>query len=232
LNEVISSESEGADVQMIDREYFATPKKDNPMMAFLEHTLGGHDLITADGKSLPVIYIGPKLTPSVLIIYQIGQITVSFLVDMPDEQSKTKDKLDAEFCKNLGKFISHRMTFAPTLEDLYNRRQGFEEEYRYIYFNHINLALKTSLKEKGAMISRDTMGILNTIHSDFEKSTDNISEVIIRTADDRWIVGRKSEQREFFVIFDNARGTSTHLIDINEQVRKLSQTYFNNIFID
>jgi hypothetical protein len=46
---------------------------------------------------------------------------------------------------------------------------SYAEEYRYIYFNHMNLALKTSIKRKGLMISRDNMKILNDMHIDFEK---------------------------------------------------------------
>ena len=44
-----------------------------------------------------------------------------------------------------------------------------DEEYRYLYFNHINLALKTSVKDRSVTISRDTMNILNTMHTDFER---------------------------------------------------------------
>jgi len=73
------------------------------------------------------------------------------------------------------------------------------------------------------------MKMLNDIHTDFEKAPENLSEVLIRTQNDRWIVGRKSDQREFFVIFDHKNSL---LIEINEEVKKLSSTYFNNIFID
>jgi len=51
----------------------------------------------------------------------------------------------------------------------------------------------------------------------------------VGTQNDGWVVGRKSDQREFYVIFDQK---SAHLIEINEEVKKLRSTYFNNIFID
>jgi len=93
----------------------------------------------------------------------------------------------------------------------------------------MNFALKTSLKDKSQSIPRETMKMLNDLHADFEKSPENISEVLVRTQNDRWVVGRKSDQREFYVIFDQK---NAHLIEINEEVKKLSSTYFNNIFID
>ncbi|PRP76652.1 aspartate kinase [Planoprotostelium fungivorum] len=204
--------------ELIHSDYFLN--KSNNSTSFLTKTLSGHSLTattTEDIRALPLIYIGPKEEKLALIMYQIGQITVTFMVG--ETEGGKEKQLDANFCKSLGTFVIHQMTFASSLEELYNRRQVMEEEYRYIYFNHINLALKTSYKDKGATMSRDTMNILNTIHTDFEKSTEKISEVVVRTSDDRWIVGRKSEQREFYVIFDNNK--NDHLMQINDQVRKL-----------
>jgi hypothetical protein len=39
-----------------------------------------------------------------------------------------------------------------------------------------------------------------------------ISEVLIRNQEDQWVVGRKSDQREFYVIFEHK---NSHLIEIN-----------------
>jgi len=176
--------------------------------------------------NIPFVYIGSKdpLEQYNLILYQLQEITCMFLI------KTSKASIDVSFWKNLDSFIGHQIDILPPIqEDHYLKKQGGEEQYRYIYFNHMNFALKTSLKEKGAAVPRETMKMLNEIHSDFEKSPENISEVLIRTQNDRWIVGRKSDQREFYVIFDHK---NSHLIEINEEVRKLSTTYFGNIFID
>jgi hypothetical protein len=93
--------------------------------------------------------------------YQLQESTCIFLVDPTS---------DASFYKNLGSFITHQIEFlAPILEDHYLKKHSFEDQYRYVYFNHMNFALKTSIKEKGAAIPRDTMKMLNDIHADFEK---------------------------------------------------------------
>ncbi len=71
--------------------------------------------------------------------------------------------------------------------------RSYADDYRYIYFNHMNLALKTSIKKKGTpslsdlflflprmltllsffrlglSITREHMKILNDMHADFEK---------------------------------------------------------------
>jgi len=125
--------------------------------------------------------------------------------------------------------VPHLNFLAPILADHYIRKHGNEDQYRYVYFNHMNLAMKTSLKQKGSDLPRETMKMLNEIHADFETQPSVPSEVLIRTSGDRWLVGRKSDQREFYVFFDSK---NANLLEINEDVRKLSGTYFNNIFID
>jgi hypothetical protein len=61
------------------------------------------------------------------------------------------------------------------------------------------------------------------------RSPDKVSEVLIRTQTDKWIVARKSDQREFYVIFDPK---NTNMVEISEEVKKLVATNFSNIFID
>lgn len=139
-----------------------------------------------------------------------------FLVE--DSQSATDPKskettIESSALQSLGMFVSEQIrNLVPILEENYMKKQGNEDQYKYIYFNHMNFALKTSIKDKGLGIARDTMKMLNDIHSDFEKSPENISEVLVRTQNDKWVVGRKSDQREFYVIFDNK---NSHLIEIN-----------------
>jgi len=43
------------------------------------------------------------------------------------------------------------------------------------------------------------------------------------------LLEKKSDQREFYVIFEQK---NANLLEVNEEVRKLSSTYFNNIFIE
>jgi len=172
--------------------------------------------------NVPTVYLTANDKPYSMVIFTFKDITYVFLID-PSGSS------DLSFYKTVGSFVMQQLDFlAPILEDHYLRKQGFEDQYRYIYFNHMNFALKTSIS-KGLVIPRETMKMLNDIHADFEKSVESVSEVLIRTQNDRWVVGRKSDQREFYVIFDHK---NSHLIEINEEVKKLSSTYFNNIFID
>jgi len=44
-----------------------------------------------------------------------------------------------------------------------------EIEYRYIYFNQMNLAIKTTIKSKMLELSREVLILLNQMHHDFER---------------------------------------------------------------
>ena len=109
-----------------------------------------------------------------------------------------------------------------------------EIQYKYLYFNHMNLAQKSSFmslpKKAGAPVisslAPEYIQYLTDMHSDFSRLQED-SEIILKTRGDWWVVGRKSDQREFFVILNQK---NANLIDINEEIRRLSATHFGNIF--
>jgi len=127
------------------------------------------------------------------------------------------------------------------LNDQRLKLQGQEDPFRFLYFNHMNLALKTALNSKGGpQLTMETIKLIRNIHSDFSttsfkkkkvmESKAGVCEVIIRTRSNGWVVGRRANQshREFFVLIDDKVGT---LPEIQEQVDRLARTYFYNIFI-
>jgi len=184
---------------------------------------GPQDLKNPDTPiNAPKIFIGPNDEEYHLIVYELFNITVLFLIE-PSALMKLN------FYVELDKFIAPQFkNLAAIIGEQYSKKQSYDDHYRYIYFNHMNLALKTSLKQKGATLSKETMQILLEMHQDFEKSPENVAEVFVKTQNDLWLLGRKSDKREFFVIFDRK---DANLIEISEEVKKLSSTYFNSIFI-
>jgi hypothetical protein len=104
------------------------------------------------------------------------------------------------------------------------------------YFNRMNLALKTSIRSGPARgpsdanataVTAEAMAVLSDIRA--ELATGRARQVVVRTGGDGWIVGQRSHEREFFVMFDNR---SANLAEIDEELRRLSANYFGNIFID
>jgi len=136
---------------------------------------------------------------------------------------------DLRFHTDLLALITPQLDFlAPVIAEHYIRKPA-DDGYRYVYYNHMNLALKTSTSKRSVNIPREVTKMFTEIHSDFERSPEGVSEVIVKTANDGWVVGRRSDQRELFVFID---GRSVNLIEVTEEIRKLSAEKFGNIFID
>ena len=77
-----------------------------------------------------------------------------------------------------------------------------------------------------ASVHPDLMKILGDINSDFSR-VDEDEEIIVKAMSDYWVVGKKSDQRELYVILNQK---NANLIEVNEEVKKLCATQFNNIF--
>ena len=82
-----------------------------------------------------------------------------------------------------------------------------EDSYKYVYFNHMNLACKTSLYMPRNGISRELMCVVEELHSAFQNhlqrhpGTENL-ETCVKTQEESWILGRLVANREFYAIFD------------------------------
>jgi hypothetical protein len=193
-------------------------------------------LISPDDAALPSalkVYTGATdaaANPLSLVIFVYSELVCLFLVD-PSALKPSFFGLLQDFMLPQLQYIGQNVT--QQITQLQKAKPTVEDTYRYIYFNHMNLALKTTLKGKALELSKDMMAALNQMHQDFEQgagsSAEQIQEVMIRTQANIWIVGKKSDQREFYVIFDQ---DSRNLLEVTEEVKKLSQTHFGSIFID
>ena len=172
--------------------------------------------------------------PHTLVVYMHQQLIFAFVL-------KTGYKAPQKGFFEYLKGQLEGSVLSDALSEHFDRKTMFDTQYKYIYFNQMNLALKTSLQGKGDDIDGQTMETLKRMHDEFEKSKgsresndskgskDSACEILVKSFNDRWIVGRRSEQREFFVIFDATKGAN--LTEINEEVKKLSSQYFQSIFI-
>eukprot|EP00117_Sycon_ciliatum_P024142 scpid48332/ scgid20331/ Vacuolar fusion protein CCZ1 homolog len=160
-----------------------------------------------------------------LLVYHAMGATVCFMIDGSGAPSY-------EFCKRLDTFVGpHLSSLAKMITDYLQSRRpaSTDSQHRFIYFNHMNLAQKSSVhsrKSPFVTISQDLMRLLADINSDFQKSKED-GETVIKTMTDCWVVGRRSDQREFFVVLNQK---NANLIEISEEVKRLSATNFNNIF--
>uniref|UniRef100_A0A3P9ABS0 CCZ1/INTU/HSP4 first Longin domain-containing protein n=1 Tax=Esox lucius TaxID=8010 RepID=A0A3P9ABS0_ESOLU len=166
-----------------------------------------------------------------LIVYKAMSAAVCFMISASME-------LTREFCEQLDSLVGPQLTLlASDICEQYNvnrRISGPEKEpqFKFIYFNHMNLAEKSTIHmRKTASVSLtsvhpDLMKILGDINCDFAR-VDEDEEIIVKAMTDYWVVGKKSDQRELYVILNQK---NANLIEVNEEVKRLCATQFNNIF--
>ncbi|KAM9969800.1 hypothetical protein ACTFIR_001637 [Dictyostelium discoideum] len=168
--------------------------------------------------SLPMVWLGGK--PQAMIVYEQKDTFLLFLIDPSDLPQLPFEDLSASLVQNF-EFVNL------TLEQHYAKKANFDEQYKYIYFNQMNLAIRSPIKPKGPELNKETMKLLNEIHADFEGGLS--SEIIVKTQQDRWIVAKKIDFREFYIMFDNKNSS---ILEINEEVKNATTKFFKFLFTD
>ncbi|KAF9416916.1 hypothetical protein BGZ94_010081, partial [Podila epigama] len=104
-----------------------------------------------------------------------------------------------------------------------------DKEIRFLYFNKMNLAIKAQLNSttgKGGINMGSDMALsLLDIKSDFDRMPD-ATEITTRSPSNHWIVGKRFEDREVYMIVSRKDST---LVEVEDEVRKLTSLYFNSI---
>ncbi|EDQ87021.1 uncharacterized protein MONBRDRAFT_27748 [Monosiga brevicollis MX1] len=220
------------------------PAQDTPQFVF------GPDSVSDDASPIttPRLHVdlpGVAL-PVPLVAYYSAGTTCCFLVN-------AKSAMDIGFYRRLQAQIEPRLQdlnvkFAEkqALRLSFANQMAQEYPYKYIYYNDVNKAIKSTflplLKGEGqasasatgstdAVSSTAHVQLMGEIHQHFRDTVGPLSdsEISAKARSDQWVVGRRSEDREVFVHL-TGRG-SANLIEINDELRKLSATHFGSIFL-
>jgi hypothetical protein len=94
----------------------------------------------------------------------------------------------------------------------------------------MNLAVKSYMSGRRPPstpqnITPEAMRLITELNTEYDELDEG--ETIVRTLSDFWVVCRKSGHRRFFVILSQR---NANFAEINEEVRKLCQKEFTNIF--
>ncbi|KAF0360612.1 vacuolar fusion protein ccz1-like [Gigaspora margarita] len=108
-----------------------------------------------------------------------------------------------------------------------------DKEYRYVFFNKLNLAIKSSLypfnasngtsSSKGLTINGEMAHALYDLHEDLEKYP-HLTEIYTRSTTNFWIVGKRSNGRVLYVVVPKKE---VSLMEVEDDVRKLSNLCFS-----
>lgn len=165
-----------------------------------------------------------------LIVYTALSATICLLVNV-------KSPMNVPLCRKLDAALGPQMSkLASDIGEQYSKRVSVlnntsDPVFKYVYFNHMNLAQQTTVhidlqKRSGVNIPQDILRLLGDINADLTRDDDD-GETMVKTTSDFWVVGKKSEQREFYVVINQR---SANLIEINDEIKRLCNTYLNSIF--
>ncbi|KAJ8731308.1 hypothetical protein PYW07_004472 [Mythimna separata] len=164
-----------------------------------------------------------------LVVYRTMSATVCFTVDENvDLQFEMFRSLDAFIGPQLSA-IASTISEQCTLHALHTAQLA-ASEHKFVYFNRLNLAFKTSPTlnklHPSTAIKPEVLSIIASIHSD-KQSLGNYGEIIIKTPDEYWITGKSSNEREFYVIIQEK---NANLKEIADEVRRICEAQMKGIF--
>ncbi|RIB22322.1 hypothetical protein C2G38_2174288 [Gigaspora rosea] len=167
-----------------------------------------------------------------LVAYKQNDLTLVFLIpnSLPEGYTKAYDKT---FYKSIHEYLSsHSDDIIKILNEDYEHSiklgSDTDKEYRYVFFNKLNLAIKSSLypfnasngtsSSKGLTITGEMAHALYDLHEDLEKYP-HLTEIYTRSTTNFWIVGKRSNGRVLYVVVPKKE---VSLMEVEDDVRKLS----------
>lgn len=97
--------------------------------------------------------------------------------------------------------------------------------HRFVYFNHMNLALKSSLRGRARQLSPTTLRLVAMARTAF--AAQRVATLLLKLSDDTWLVGCKADQREFVCLFDN---TKLNIREVHSETQRLVAHFFGQFW--
>ncbi|XP_028039377.1 vacuolar fusion protein CCZ1 homolog [Bombyx mandarina] len=163
-----------------------------------------------------------------LLIYRTLSATVCFTIDV-------NTRLELDTVKSVDAFIGPQLSaIASAISEQCSlhalQAAQLASEHKFVYFNRLNLILKSSPPvnklQISAAIKPEVLSIMSGIHAD-RQSLGNYGEIIIKTPDEYWITGKCSNDREFYVIIQEK---NANLKEIADEVKRVCEAQMKGIF--
>jgi len=179
-------------------------------------------------KRSPRVFVklAGHITELHLVVYKANNSVLCFLIDT--------QSLNADYCTKIHHFVGPQLGNLSTIISEQVSKKSLvaaDQQYRYVYFNSMNLAIRSSIHIKRSHqlvsgVAADIMKLLVDIHQDIDISTAAGCEIVTKTMADCWVVGKRSGFREFFVVLNQKNAS---IVEICEEVQRLMNTSFGNI---
>ncbi|KAG9299505.1 hypothetical protein G9A89_020676 [Geosiphon pyriformis] len=181
-----------------------------------------------------------------LVVYKENFITLAFLilVNSPESSSCITDIV---FYRSLQEYLSSRIDQVTNLVNEDNERMkkigkpDAHKEYRYLFYNKLTMAIKSSINSTSTnsfswpstpprvlTISNEMANVLCEVYEDFERCP-QLTEIYTKASSNFWVIGKRFEERYLYVIVSKKEAT---LLEVEEDVRRLTALYFSGLFME
>ena len=166
-----------------------------------------------------------------LVVFQLQQASVVLLVD----EASPNWSQPLWYQQVAALLVPELQPVAGLLAETHAKLQAVDEAHRYIYFNRLNLVLKSSIRAMRAGLTgrlglhTEPKHLLNRVHADLV-GEHGVREVALQTAGAHgWLVGQASNSRGFYLLLD---GRECSWSEVHQEVQALCATRFANIFLE
>ncbi|XP_060803197.1 vacuolar fusion protein CCZ1 homolog isoform X2 [Amyelois transitella] len=163
-----------------------------------------------------------------LVVYRTLSATISFSIDV-------NTTLDIETFRSLDAFMGPQLySIASSISETCTlhalQTAHLASDHKFVYFNRLNLAFKTSPPTNklvpSAAVKPEVLSTIAGIHCD-RKSLGKYGEIIIKIPDEYWVTGKISNEREFYVVIQEKNAT---LKEISDEVKRICESQMKGVF--
>jgi hypothetical protein len=168
------------------------------------------------------VYLGNPLEQYYVIPYNLSKLTFFIFIQV-------KTDFQMGLLRQIDEILApHMVNFLQEIVEQKLRRNLIsqdEKDIRYIYFNRLNLAKKSTLSS-AKETPKYIINLIAQLAKDLECCQPS-GEIFVKSGKDYWIACKKSDLREVYVIVCQK---NANLILIDDEVKQLCATHFSNIF--
>jgi hypothetical protein len=169
------------------------------------------------------VFLGKSLEQYYLIPYNLSKLTFFIFI-------RVNETFKLSLLKQIDEILGSNMVgILDEIADLNQKRNLIntdEKEIKYIYFNRLNLAQKSTLLGNSKETPKYILNLISQLSKDLE-ACQPTGEIFVKSGKDYWIACKKSDLREVYVIVCQK---NANLTSIDDEVKQLCSTNFSNIF--
>jgi len=188
---------------------------------------------------VPAVYLAEGGAGQLVALTYRGAMLVLIFEEKTPLDARLLESVRAACTKPTGDGLS-LADLLPHLAPQHQQVAEREDEYRFVYYNHTNHALRLSNQPGG---SRTLLGgsrpgnvgpkpqerpLLCPLHATLSDPQVKCREVSWKSADRGWICAKRWREREFYLLLD---GASTSLSKCQEECARFASIHFSNIFM-